>query len=234
MRKLLAIAAVATLVGGSTLGGSTLGGTARAAVPLIDWSTMWHSEDGWANGVSQAGYSFVAFGVANAFGGPLAGLPFAGHEYTVVILGPGPTSAGSVATCGGPLCAYHTNYAGGTLLLIDDVGPATPATACTSSSYTNGTYLLVATVNNLFENTSNFSTVGNFESDLTWTGGSLIGLVSNPGTALLTGGSDRRPSVLPGCPPANHIVELLDGKIDLNPPLPTLPTTWSGVKSLYR
>lgn len=226
MRTMLAIAAAATLV---ALTGAA---TRTQAEPLIDWAVQYHAEDGWVNGVSTAGFTMSAFGVVNDFGGPLAGLPFAGHEYTVVFFGL--TSAGTTINCGGPLCTYHTPYTGGTFVLYDDAGPATPADPCVPSTHTNGTILLSGTFSGFFMNASNFSTVGNFEGDLTFTAGTLIGLVSNPGTALVTGGSDRRASLLPSCAANEKINQILDGKVDLNPPVPVEASTWSGVKALYR
>jgi hypothetical protein len=80
--------------------------------------------------------------------------------------------------------------------------------------------LLSGVFNSFFENGQNLSTVGNFEGDVTFTGGTLLGLVANPGTGLFTGGTDRRTSLLPVCTQSTFRM-LLDGKGDLNPPVPT-------------
>lgn len=221
MRKLLLIATLAGLAAG----------TAQAADPFVDWSTMYQYEPGWANGISNASAVASAYGVINDWNGPFAALPFAGHEYTIVFSGL--TSGGTAATCGGPLCTFHTAYTGGSFAIYDDVGPATPASWCSFGSFTDGTVLLSGTFNSFFINGSNFSTVGNFEGDFTFTGGTLVGLVTNPGTGLFTGGTDRRSSLLPtGC--TFSYAQLIDGKGDLNPPVPTEPSSWSNLKALYR
>ncbi len=220
MRKLLAMVSLATLISGA----------AYAADPFVDWSTMYQVEANWANGVSQAGNVASAYGIVNFWGGPFAGLPFAGHEYTVVFSGL--LSGGTTPTCGGPLCLYHTNYTGGSFAIYDDVGPATAANFCNLATFTDGTVLLSGVFNSFFENGQNLSTVGNFEGDVTFTGGTLLGLVANPGTGLFTGGTDRRASLLPVCTQSTFRM-LLDGKGDLNPPVPPEPTTWSKIKTLY-
>ena len=226
MRKLLAMVAMATVVTGSLVSSS-----ARAATPFVDGSTMFQQEAGWVNGVSLNGAAMSSYGVVNFWGGPFAGLPFAGHEYTVVFTGL--TSQGTTPTCGGPLCLYHTNYNGGTFAIYDDVGPGTAANYCNQATFTDGTVLLSGVFNSFFENGQNLSPVGNFEGDVTFTGGTLLGLVANPGTGIFTGGTDRRASLLPVCVGGPQYVLLNDGKGDLNPPVPTKGTTWSGIKSQY-
>ena len=221
MRKLLAMVAMATLVAG----------TARAASPFVDWSTMFQSEAGWVNGVSLNGAVMSSYGVVNFWGGPFAGLPFAGHEYTIVFSGL--VSTGTTPTCGGPLCLYHTDYTGGTFAIYDDVGPATAADYCNPATLTDGTVILSGVFNGFFENGQNLSTVGNFEGDATFTGGTLLALVANPGTGIFTGGTDRRASLLPSCPGGPGYVLLNDGKGDLNPPVPVQGTTWGGIKAQY-
>ena len=221
MRKLLAMVSLATLISGA----------AYAADPFVDWSTMYQVEPNWANGVSQAGSVASAYGIVNFWGGPFAGLPFAGHEYTIVFSGL--TSGGTSATCGGPLCLYHTNYTGGSFAIYDDAGPATAANCCNLATFTDGTVLLSGSFNSFFENGQNLSTVGNFEGDFTFTGGTLLALVANPGTGIFTGGTDRRALLLPTCVGGPQYVLLNDGKGDLNPPVPVQSTTWGAIKSLY-
>lgn len=221
MRKLLLTVCLATLVAGS----------ARAADPFVDWSTMYQYEPGWVNGVSANGNVASCYGIINDWNGPFAALPFAGHEYTIVFTGL--VSQGTNQTCAGPLCTYNTPYTGGAFAIYDDLGPGTAASWCNFGSFTDGSVLLSGTFNSFFINGSNFSTVGNFEGDVTFTGGTLLGLVSNPGTGLFTGGTDRRTSLLPtGC--TFNYSQLLDGKGDLNPPVPTESSSWSNLKALYR
>lgn len=227
MRKLLAIAAAATLV---ALSGTTP--KAQAADPLIDWATMLMYEDNWVNGLSTPGSIMSSYAVVNSFGGPLAGLPFAGREYTVVFLGF--ISSGTNINCVGPLCTYHTPYTVGYFQLWEDIGPATAGDPCIPSTFNNGNLLLTGAFSGFFMNANNFSTVGNFEGDLTFNGGTLYPLVANPGTALVTGGSDRRASILPDCGAGSKLKQLLDGKIDFNGPTPVEPSSWGTIKSLYR
>lgn len=220
MRKLLLIASFASLAAG----------TAQAADPFVDWATMYQYEPGWVNGVSTNGNVAATYGIVNDWNGPFAALPFAGREYTIVFSGL--TSQGTTQNCGGPLCTYHTPYTGGSFAIYEDVGPATAADWCSFGTFTDGTVLLSGSFNSFFTNGSNFSTVGNFEGDFTFTGGTLFGLVSNPGTGLFTGGTDRRSSVLPtGC--TFNYSQLLDGKGDLNPPVPVESSSWSRVKAFY-
>lgn len=227
MRKLLVMAAMGTAVALSSIAPRV-----QAAEPLIDWAVMFQYEDNWVNGVSTAGSIMSSYAVVNDFGGPLAGLPMAGREYTVVFLGL--ISNGTTINCAGPLCTYHTPYVSGFFQLWEDLGPVTAGDPCIPSTFNDGNILLSGTFSGFFMNANNFSTVGNFEGDLTFNAGLLYPLVADPGTALVTGGTDRRASLFPDCGANSKLKQLMDGKIDLNPPLPVEESSWSKIKTLYR
>jgi hypothetical protein len=135
---------------------------------------------------------------------------------------------------------YTTNYSGGTFELYagsprNSSFAPNPENAIVPSTFTDGTLLLAGSFTSFYTQTNNFTAfqTGNMEGSIVWNGGSLLSRMNGgngqPCPGLFTGGLTWNPSVLiPG------YVFRHEGKIDLNCPTPSTPSTWGKVKAQYK
>lgn len=232
MKRILAMLAVAALLGGTRYAGAATG-------PVIDWDPAYTWEPLATATNSVAGQEFRLVGTVSGFDGPLGFLNPTDptREYTFVAYGlisQGTTSVGPPA-----FTIYTTNYTGGTFELYEDLSPdavfaANPPNAQVPSTFGDGTLLLSGSFTSFQVVSNNFTSfnTGNIEGNISWTGGSLIALM-NPGgqpcPGLFTGGSTWFPGVMiPG------YIYRHDGKIDMQCPVSASSSTWGRIKSLYR
>jgi len=209
--------------------------------PIVDWDPAYFYEPGAQFNNSIPGSEMKIVGTISAFSGVLAYLNpniAGGTEYTFFVSG---LISQGTATIGAPgLQFFITTYAnGGVISIYEDASPDAVFTPFppNEGNFQNGTLLLTGTLNGFNTQTNDFTPhqTGNAEGTIAWTGGSLIGLLSNgvggtcPG--LFTGGltwwSD--PIVVPTGYLFRH-----DGKIDDECPTPTRSGTWGRIKTLYR
>jgi len=210
--------------------------SAAIASPIIDWDPAYFWEAGATPISSSPGGQMYIVGTISAFGGPLAFLNanMPAKEYTFYVSGL--TSTGTV-----PMIPFYvTAYTGGTIEVYEDGTPdavfdPNPPNANVPSTFTDGTLILSGNLSNFNTQTNTITPhqTGNAEGNITWTGGTLIGLLSNGvgGTcpALFTGGLTWSPDVnIPG------YLFRHDGKIDDECPTPTTPSSWGRIKTLYR
>jgi hypothetical protein len=212
------------------------------AGPVIDWDPayFYSTTPGVTPTSAPVGSNLFIVGTVSVFGPPLQFLNANDptKDYTFYIYGM--TSSGTTATPVPPLgTAYVTNYGAGTIELYegtprDAAFDPNPPNANVPSTFTNGTLLLKGTMTNFYTQTNNFSnfSTGNAEGSITWTGGTLLPIVSpggQPCPSLITGGLSWHPGVLiPG------YLFRHDGKIDLECPTPARTGTWGKIKALYR
>ena len=223
---------------GAALLMSVVSGPATAGPP-IDWDPAYFYATGATANNIPLGTELKAVGIVSAFDAPFgdlnAGDPT--REYTFVVYGL--ISQGTVPTGPPATTFYTTHFTGGTIEVYEDLSPESsfapnPPNAAVPSTFTDGTLILSGSFTGFVTQTNNFTAfnVGNAEGNISWTGGTLLSRTiqnGEPCPGLLTGGMTWRPDVLiPG------YLYRHDGKIDLNCPTPTTPSTWGRVKSLYR
>jgi hypothetical protein len=213
--------------------------TPASSAPLIDWDPAFFYEPGatFDNSIPLSEMKIV--GVVSVFGGALtylnASMP--GTEYTFFLedlISDGTATIGPIATQ-----FYITTYTGGTIKIYQDSSPdyaftPNPENGDVPSTFTDGTVILSGTINGFFTQTNNFSSTqtGNAEGHITWTGGTLLGLMGDTACLdLFTGGLTW--SQLPNVGIAGYLFRH-DGKIDDECPTPTRPSTWGRMKALYR
>lgn len=213
--------------------------TAEAG-PSIDWDPIHFYAPPTSTFNNQpAGNSLTGVGTVSKFDAPFAFLDASDptREYTIYI--GGLTSLGTT-TIGAPgLQFYTTNYTGGTIAIYEDLSPdhvygVNPPNGTAPSTFQDGTLLLAGFFTRFLVQTNDFTSfqVGNAEGDITWNGGSLLALTNQGGEpcpGLFTGGLTWRASIVPQGYLFTH-----DGKIDLNCPTPTAPSSWGRLKGQYR
>jgi hypothetical protein len=224
------IAAIFSVVLGSAAGTALAG-------PPIDWHTSFAWEPGASFSNAPAGTEYKQVGIISAFDSPFGDLNPATKEYTFYVHGL--ISLGTVPT-GTPFTFYETQYSGGFIEIYCDSTPdasydPNPTNAGVPADFTDGILILSGTFDYFFTQTNNFSSnqTGNLEGSITWTGGTRLEDTEVGGgqscSGLFTGGITWKPSVLIAGYFLRH-----DGKIDLNCPVPTEPSTWGRIKSIYR
>lgn len=214
--------------------------TAYALGPIIDWDPAFFYDPASTPTFSAPGNELKIVGTISQFDGPLVGLNanMPGTEYTFYCAG---LISTGTSTTGPPATQFYTTtYVGGTIAIYEDASPdalfaPNPPNGAVPSSFNDGTLILSGIFTSFVTQTNNFTAfqTGNAEGAITWTGGTLLGLLNGPGgqpcPALLTGGMTWRPSVMiPG------YLFRHDGKIDDNCPTPANGSTWGKLKSLYR
>jgi hypothetical protein len=218
-----------------------LGAVSRPATagPPIDWDPAYFYSATATPFNAPPGSELLAVGIISAFDAPFGDLDAGDptREYTFVLYGL--ISQGTVTSGIPSTTFYTTSYAGGTIEIYEDLTPESafdpnPPNATVPANYTDGTLILSGSFTSFITQTNNFTAfqTGNAEGDINWTGGALLDRTvrdGQPCPGLLTGGMTWRPDVLiPG------YLFRHDGKIDLNCPTPTQPSTWGRIKSLYR
>lgn len=127
---------------------------------------------------------------------------------------------------GGVLSVYEDDLAGGT----DPLYGVNPPNATAPGNFADGTLFLEGTLSNfqIVFNTSNGS--GSFNSDFIATGGSQLGSIppSDRDGWTFSGITGNATNIPLG------YVHQVDGQVFLTKPTLTLPSTWGGVKALYR
>lgn len=219
-------------------------GPAVAAGPMMDWDPAYfYFPNGGATFDNQPNGTIMrCVGVISQFGPPLEFLnpSLTTTEYT--FFAGDFTSTGTTTQANGSLEVYTTNYSGGTITLYADaamnaVFAPNPENGQVPSTFTDGGNppLLIGTFSNLKVVTNNFTAfqVGSIEGDITWTGGSLIGLIGGetPCPGLFTGGATWNTAPNIGIP---GYMFRHDGKVDLQCPTPAQKSTWGKLKSMYR
>jgi hypothetical protein len=211
------------------------------AGPIIDWDPAYVYGPGAAVGLVPPGAELRGVGIVSSFGPPLDFLDAndPAKEYTFIFRG---LIAQPTVTTGIPAFTFWTtNYTGGIIELYEgsprnsSFAP-NPENAIVPSTFQDGTLLLSGNFTSFYVQTNNFTQfqTGNMEGNINWTGGSLLPIFGGaaggpPCPGLFTGGITWNTSVLiPG------YVFRHDGKIDLNCPVPTAPSTWGKLKAQYR
>jgi hypothetical protein len=211
------------------------------AAPVVDWDPIFTWEVGATPTNSPPGGQFFGVGTVSSFGAPLeflnANIVAGTHEYTIYLT---PLVSLGTVTIGPPATQFYTtNYSGGTITIYEDNTPdadfgINPPNGTVPSTFIDGTAILTGNFTNFYTQTNNFTLnqTGNMEGNIMWTGGTLLGEVSQGGLpcpSLFTGGLTWRTDVKPEGYIFRH-----DGKIDLNCPTAAEPSTWGRVKSQYR
>jgi len=217
---------------------------------VVDWGPdcyAYESNYNPATYISAAGSSLNIVGVVNGFLGPLGSIdPNGGTEYTLYMTGM--TSAGTVITPGVFANTYRTVYNGGSFQIWEDTPRdaafgTNPPNATVPSSFTDGSLFLSGfytslTVTFSKQNSNQQILGGNADTgepsvaNGVFTGGSALPLVSIGGRGCpfrITGGWLAKPGNFPTGYTAHF-----DGKIDINCPTETTPSTWGKIKSQYR
>jgi len=221
-----------------TFTGGLLAGNAFAGAS-IDWDPIYTWEAGATPTSSSPGGILYGVGIVSDFQPPFGDLDpnDPGTEYTIYIRDL--VSDGTVATGPPATTFYTTNYTGGVFEMYagsprDAVFDPNPPNVNVPSTFTNGTLLLSGVFTSFYTQSNNFTAfkTGNIEGTINFTGGTLLSRVNGannePCPGLFTGGSTWNPSVLiPG------YIFRHDGKIDLQCPVPALPTTWGRIKKIY-
>ena len=177
-------------------------------------------------------------GVVDCFSDPALGCAVAGNEYTIVYTGfVWFTQKAPGAGPGGAWTLYNFEANQGSFTIYED--PTPDADPANPASYTDGAVFLTGTVGTLdvtffLETATQAYKGGNFDTGATaaLTGGSALGCIQVPGThcaTRLTGGWSVDPdSYPPGY--AAHVA----GKIDIECPTATEPSTIGRIKAQYR
>ena len=217
---------------------------------VIDWgpdSYAWETAYNSATFRSAPGSQLSAVGIVNGFLGPLSAFNpnTPGTEYTYYLSGL-TTALGTQTTVGPTLTVYRTVYAGGTIVIYENsprnaAFGTNPPNATVPSTFIDGSLFLSGNIPTFTVTVTRTNATGAFVNGSVdsgdpanglWTGGSALPLVSaggNPCPWRLVGGWSMRPQdVLTG------YTALYDGKIDINCPTATLPSTWGKIKSSYR
>jgi hypothetical protein len=210
------------------------------AGPAIDWDPIFTWEPGATAYNSPVGGVLQGVGLVSKFDTPFADLNASDptREYTIYIYGL--VSQGTTTQSIGSMSVYTTNYVGGNIEIYEDLTPdasydPNPPNAGVPGDFTDGTLILSGQFTTVHTTTNNFTTynTGNMEGNINWTGGTLYSRTFNgngrPCPGLFTGGLTWYPPVMiPG------YVFRHDGKIDLDCPTPTVPSTWGELKGSYR
>jgi len=212
------------------------------AGPVIDWDPAYVYGPGASTTVAVPGQELLGVGIVSSFDGVLGFLDAndPNKEYTFIFrqLFAQPTVVTGIPA----FTFYTTNYTGGIIELYEgsprnsSFAP-NPPNAIVPSTFQDGTLLLSGVFTSFYTQTNNFSQTksGNMEGNILWTGGSLLPLFNGgnhePCPGLFTGGITW--SQEPGVGIAGYVFRH-DGKIDLNCPTPTQPSTWGKLKANYR
>jgi hypothetical protein len=209
------------------------------AGPVIDWDPAFVYGPGASTTVATPGAELRGVGIVSSFDGPFADLDANDPttEYTFVFRG---LIAQPTVITGPPTFTFYTtNYTGGIIELWagsprNSSFAPNPENAIVPSTFQDGTLLLSGVFTSFYTQTNNFTAfqTGNMEGNVSWTGGSRLASMNGgngqPCPGLFTGGLTWRPEVLiPG------YVFRHDGKIDINCPTATTPSTWGRLKSQY-
>jgi hypothetical protein len=212
------------------------------AGPVIDWDPAYVYGPGASTTVAIPGAELKGVGIVSMFDGPLGFLDAndPAKEYTFVFRG---LIAQPTIVSGIPAYTFYTtNYSGGIIELYEgsprnsSFAP-NPENAIVPSTFQDGTLLLSGTFTSFYTQTNNFSLSksGNMEGNILWNGGTLLPLLNGgsgePCPGLFTGGITW--STEPGVGIEGYVFRH-DGKIDLNCPTATAPSTWGKVKAQYR
>ena len=212
------------------------------AGPVIDWDPAYVYGPGASTTVTIPGAELKGVGIVSSFDGVLGFLDAndPAKEYTFVFSGL--LSNGTVVTGIPAFTFYTTNYSGGTIELYEgsprnsSFAP-NPPNAIVPSTFQDGVLLLSGNFTSFYTQTNNFTATksGNMEGNILWTGGTLLPLFNGgnhePCPGLFTGGITW--SQEPGVGIAGYVFRH-DGKIDLNCPTPTSPSSWGKLKANYR
>jgi hypothetical protein len=212
---------------------------ASAAVvnPVIDFSAESFAKEGMRTvdeQFSMPGDELVILGTVAQFQAPFEDLDAnaAGVEYTYVM--DGLISLGTTQGGAGSIQIFTTNYSGGAFRIYQDTSPdkdwADPAT------FADGTLILQGTFSGFQIVTYSFTCAGTQNADLQFTGGSLFSRVSSGGvgtTGIDTGVFNLCASTVDDPLEVLGYFARSDTKIDIVPPTPVTPTTWSQIKQLY-
>ena len=227
------------------MGALLLGAVASApayAGPVIDWDPAFVYGPGASTTFAVPGAELKAVGIVSLFDGPLGGLDANDPttEYTFILKG---LTAQPTTTTGPPAFTFYTtNYNGGIIELYEGTPrnssfAPNPENAIVPSTFQDGTLLLSGVFTSFYTQTNNFtaSKSGNMEGNILWTGGSLLPLFNGgngqPCPGLFTGGITW--STEPGVGIEGYVFRH-DGKIDLNCPTASSPSTWGKMKAQYR
>jgi|WetSurMetagenome_2_1015567.scaffolds.fasta_scaffold100605_2 hypothetical protein len=211
----------------------------------------WAYEPGYdaANIFSTAGNQLTVVGTVSVFCYPFANFNPANPDTEYTFIWDGLVSQGTTSVAYlGTGRKYMTNYVGGNFRIYAGsprnaptvTPPALPAGGIVPDAFVDGTMILGGTMGPLYVEILKLpggtSYSGSFRADYWGTGGTLYGLVedasslltglwcpvppstSKPGTCSLPTGWSAHPS----------------GKWDMPGTVPTLPSTWGKIKTLYR
>lgn len=144
-------------------------------------------------------------------------LDFANYQFTLVIAGLVLDVVGNPQT-----------YSGGTLTIYQDAGTA--ADFANTATFTDGTAILVGNITAL-SRVKFTLTLGSVNGWLDWVGGTRLDDIApwdQTGWAINSGINSRSTVVLPG------FDEQWDGKVEHGDIVDTQPSTWGGVKALFK
>lgn len=212
------------------------------AGPAIDWDPAYVYGPGAVVGVVPPGSELRGVGIVSLFDGPLGFLDAndPAKEYTFIFRGL--TSQPTVVDGIPAFTFWTTHYIGGIFELYEGTPrnssfAPNPENAIVPSTFEDGILLLSGNFTSFYVQTNNFSQSqsGNMEGNILWTGGSLLPLLNGgsgqPCPGLFTGGITW--STEPGVGIEGYTFRH-DGKIDLNCPTPSAPSSWGKVKAQYR
>ena len=188
-----------------------------------------------------AGNIWQMVGVVDGVNAPLTA-DLVNNEMTFAVLnqvqnGPSAPLSSGIDARRGPWVEYQILYQdGATMNLYLDSSKnhdwgINPPNATVPSTFIDGTPYLTSSTRNmtvlLTEYTNSGDEIGSFETDLTFTGGSAFSQLGGVNTGYSFAGISRRPeaSVPTG------FKERVDGQQFTSP---VAPTTWGGIKQLYR
>ncbi len=212
---------------------------ASAAVtnPVIDFNAESFAKEGLRTvdeQFSTVGDELVILGTVAQFQEPFQDLDpnDPGVEYTYVM--DGMISMGTVQGGAGSYLSYTTNYSGGNFRVYEDTTP--DADFLVPATFSDGTLILQGTFSGFKIITYSFTCAGTQNADLQFTGGTLFDRVSSAGvgtTGIDTGVFNLCEPTVPDNLEMEGYFARSDTKIDIVPPTPVKPTTWSQIKQLY-
>ena len=211
-----------------------------AAGPFIDWDPMYLYGAGASTTLALPGAEMKGVGLVSYFDAPLADLNpnDPSTEYTFIVKG---LIANPTVVSGIPSTQFYTtNYTGGRFELYagsprNSSFAPNPENAIVPSTFQDGTLLLGGNFTSFYTQTNNFTAfkTGNMEGAILWDSGSLLSRMNGgngePCPGLFTGALTWNPTVL-----ITGYVFRHEGKIDMNCPTPSNPSTWGKVKAQYR
>jgi hypothetical protein len=188
----------------------------------------------------QPGNTYQMVGLVDAVLPPLTA-NFSANEYTFAILNAVQNGPALVVGAGfdyrGAFTIYQVNYADGSRFQVWE-DPSfnhnwgiNPPNATSPSTFIDGTLYLDATSSHLVVYINlygNGDEIGSFETDLVFTGGSHVGQLGGPGQTgySFAGLTKKQQAAIP-----QGYKERVDGQELVTP---VEPTTWGGIKSLYK